>query len=272
MPAPRSDVTPAGIAVRLRAAGCVFAEEEADLLLTVDQSPAELNAMIDRRVAGLPLEQILGWAEFCGLHIVIDPGVFVPRRRTEFLVAEALTLCSQDAVIVDLCCGSGAVATALATTLDTTLDTTRPGLRLFATDIDPVAVACARRNLAGRGEVFEGDLFAPLPPWLEGHVNIIVANAPYVPTDEIALMPVEARNYEPRASADGGNDGLDVQRRIVASASHWLAPSGCLLIETGQRQAAQTAEIFARQGLLPHIARNDDLDSTVVSGRAPATQ
>ncbi|WP_104190874.1 putative protein N(5)-glutamine methyltransferase [Cryobacterium sp. Y82] len=253
MPAPTADLIR-----RLRAAGCVFAEEEAELLLSVQQSPDELNAMIDRRLAGLPLEQILGWAEFCGLHILLDPGVFVPRRRTEFLVSQALELCRSEAVIVDLCCGSGAVAMALATTL--------PDARLYAVDIDPIAVACARRNVANRGEVFEGDLFAPLPAMLLGRVDIVVANAPYVPTDEIKLMPLEARAHEPPASADGGDDGLDVQRRIAAAVAPWLSPGGCLLIETGQRQGAQTAGIFAESGLLPRVLRNEDLDSTLVIG------
>ncbi|WP_198415808.1 putative protein N(5)-glutamine methyltransferase [Cryobacterium glaciale] len=248
------------IASRLRAAGCVFADEEARLLLSVEQSPAELTAMVDRRVAGVPLEQIIGWAEFCGLRILVAPGVFVPRRRTEFLVRQALGLCPSDAVIVDLCCGSGAVATTLAAV--------RPDATVFAVDIDPIAVACARRNLADRGLVFEGDLFAPLPASLTGRVDIIVANAPYVPTDEVAFMPVEARLFEPRASADGGDDGLDVQRRIAATSSQWLSPSGCLLVETGQRQAAQTAEIFSLNGLLPRIVRREELDATVVVGIA----
>ncbi|TFC28815.1 putative protein N(5)-glutamine methyltransferase [Cryobacterium sp. TMT1-3] len=247
-----------GIASRLRAAGCVFAEEEASLLLSVKQSPAELKGMIDRRVAGLPLEQILGWAEFCGRRILVDPRVFVPRRRTEFLVEQALALCASDAVIVDLCCGSGAVAATLAAAL--------PDSSFFAVDIDPLAVACARRNLADRGQVFEGDLFKPLPTSLLGRVDIIVANAPYVPTDEVALMPIEARLYEPRASADGGDDGLDVQRRIASGAPQWLSTSGCLLVETGQRQAPQTAAIFGLNGLLARIGRSEELDSTVVLG------
>jgi len=251
-----------GITARLRAAGCVFAEEEAALLLSVDQSPDELCAMIDRRVEGSPLEQILGWAEFCGLRIVVEPGVFVPRRRTEFLVMQALAHCPRDAVIVDLCCGTGAVAAALAVA--------RPDATLFATDIDPTAVACAQRNLADRGQVLEGNLFAPLPPALHGDVDIIVANAPYVPTAEIELMPLEARLYEPRATADGGDDGLHVQRRIVIAASQWLSPNGCLLVETSQRQAPQTAEIFTRHGLLPRIARSDELDATVVIGHVIA--
>lgn len=258
MPAVTLDL--GGISSRLSVAGCVFAEEEAGLLLSVQQSTAQLTAMIDRRVAGVPLEQIVGWAEFCGRHILVEPGVFVPRRRTEFLVRQALALCPAESVIVDLCCGSGAVATALAAA--------RPGARLFAVDIDPIAIACTRRNLTDRGQVFEGDLFAPLPESLAGLVDVIVANAPYVPTDDIALMPMEARLYEPRASADGGDDGLDVQRRITAAAPQWLSPGGCLIVETGQRQAPQTAEIFARNGLLPRILRNEELDATVVIGRA----
>ncbi|WP_369827264.1 hypothetical protein [Cryobacterium sp. N19] len=106
MPAPHL----ASITAQLRAAGCVFADEEAALLLSVAQSPGDLAAMVARRVDGLPLEQILGWAEFCGLRILVDPEVFVPRRRTEFLVTQALALCPRDALVVDLCCGSGAVA------------------------------------------------------------------------------------------------------------------------------------------------------------------
>lgn len=251
-----------GLAARLRAAGCVYAEEEAGLLLSVDQSPAELNAMIDRRVEGAPLEQILGWAEFCGLRILVQPGVFVPRRRTEFLVTQALLLCPGDAVIVDLCCGSGAVATALARAL--------PQAQIFAADIDPTAASCAQHNLADRGRVFVGDLFSPLPAWLAGRVDIVVANAPYVPTNAIDLMPMEARLHEPRASVDGGDDGLHVQRRIIAAASQWLSPHGCLLIETGQHQAPQTAEIFARHGLLPLLARSEELDATVVIGEVVA--
>ena len=260
MPARIADLTPLGITARLRAAGCVFAEEEASLLLSVEQSAGELNAMIDRRVSGIPLEQIVGWAEFCGLHILVDPGVFVPRRRTEFLVRQAVALCPPDAVIVDLCCGSGAVATALTAA--------RCDARLFATDIDPTAVACARRNLADRGQVFTGDLFAPLPISLKGRVDVVVTNAPYVPTGEIELMPMEARAYEPRSSADGGSDGLDIQRRIAADAAQWLSPSGCLIVETGQHQAPHTADIFARHGLRARILRDDELDATVVMGIA----
>src|SRR5262245_20885961 len=108
------------IVTRLRAAGCVFAEDEARLLIATARTPDDLAAMVDRRVAGLPLEHVLGWAEFCGLRIAVDPGVFVPRRRTEFLVRRAVALSGPRAVVVALCCGSGAVAASLAASLEQT--------------------------------------------------------------------------------------------------------------------------------------------------------
>ena len=128
---------------RLRAAGCVFAEDEARLLLAEARTADQLDALVERRVAGEPLEHLLGWAEFAGLRIAVGPGVFVPRRRTEVLVAEAVALARPGAVVVDLCCGSGAVGVAVASAV--------PGIELHAADVDPAAVACARANLAGLG-------------------------------------------------------------------------------------------------------------------------
>ncbi|MDQ0891716.1 release factor glutamine methyltransferase [Paenibacillus sp. V4I9] len=218
--------------------------------------------MVDRRVAGLPLEHVIGWAEFCGLKIAVDPGVFVPRHRTEFLVRQAAALAQSGAVVVDLCCGSGAVGTALAAALER--------IELYATDIDPAAVRCARRNVTTAcGHVYEGDLYEPLPAILRGRVDILVANAPYVPTEAIRLLPPEARIHESLVALDGGADGLDVQRRVAAAAPIWLAPGGHLLVETSQRQATQTAKIFASNGLIPQVARLDELDATVVIGARP---
>jgi len=253
--------SPSAIVARLRAAGCVFAEDEAELLITGARSPAELTAMVERRIVGVPLEQILGWAEFCGLRITVEPGVFVPRRRTELLVRQAQVLAGERAgvvVVVELCCGSGAVGTALLARLDRA--------EVYAADIDPAAVRCARRNIAGEGRVFEGDLYEPLPATLRGRVDILIANAPYVPTQSIATMPPEARLYESRAALDGGTDGLDVQRRVAAGASEWLAPGGHLCIETSERQAPHTLDAVARSGLRDRVARSDELDGTVVIG------
>ncbi|MHA6792110.1 putative protein N(5)-glutamine methyltransferase [Pseudonocardia bannensis] len=261
-----------GIVSRLRAAGCVFAEDEARLLISAARTPADLAAMVDRRAAGRPLEHVLGWAEFCGLRIAVDSGVFVPRRRTEFLVRQAAATARAGAgqavararLVVDLCCGSGAVGAALVAALGR--------VELYAVDVDPAAVRCARRNVAAAGgQVFAGDLYEPLPATLRGRVDILVANAPYVPTEAVRLLPPEARLHEPRVALDGGADGLDVQRRVTATAPSWLAPGGHLLVETSEGQALRTVEAFVRSGLVSRVARSEELNATVVIGTRPAT-
>jgi release factor glutamine methyltransferase len=245
---------------RLRAAGCVFAEDEARILHDAATSAGNLAAMLERRVHGEPLEHVVGWAEFDGLRIAVDPGVFVPRRRTEFLVRQAASRCRPGGVVVDVCCGSGAVGLALATALGGRVE-------LHATDVDPVAVGCARRNLAAIGaRVYEGDLDAPLPDRLAGRVDVMVANVPYVPQDEIALMPPEARLHEPSIALDGGTDGLEVLRRLAARAPRWLIPRGHLLVETSERQAEAAAEAIARNGLTPTLETSDELGTTILIG------
>ena len=265
MPASVSPLPESVVVTRLRAAGCVFAEDEAQLLMAGAATLADLSAMVDRRAAGEPLEHVLGWAEFCGLRIAVDPGVFVPRRRTEFLVSQAVTLARKAAaaqprtVVVDLCCGSGALGVALATALGQ--------VELYAADLDPVAVRCARRNVAAvGGQVFQGDLFQPLPATLRGRAGILLANAPYVPTEEVALLPPEARLHEPQLSLDGGADGLGILRRVAQDAPLWLAPGGHLLSETSERQAPGLTEAMAQAGLTTRVARSDELNATVIIG------
>lgn len=248
---------------RLRGAGCVFAEDEAALLVAEAVDEAALEAMTVRRVAGEPLEQVVGWALFEGLRIAVAPGVFVPRARTGTLVEQALRVLPDAGTVVDLCCGSGAVGVAVAVA--------RPDARLWAADVDPAATACAARNVAaflpGRGEVLLGDLDAPLPTRLLGRVDVLVANAPYVPTAEIAHMPVEAREHEPHVALDGGTDGVDLHRRVAAAAPRWLAPGGHLLIETSGRQAPATVAACATHGLTAHVVHDDERDGTVVVAR-----
>jgi release factor glutamine methyltransferase len=239
----------------------VFAEDEADLLLATATAPDELDRMVRQRVRGVPLEQILGWAEFAGMRIAVAPGVFVPRRRTELMLSQALMLAPPEPVVVELCCGSAALALALASTL--------PQIELYATDIDTAAVRCARRNLAdipGLAGVFQGDLYEALPDSLAGRVDLLLANAPYVPSGSIRLMPPEARLYEPRLALDGGLDGLDVVRRIVAGARSWLAPGGRLLVEISRSQTPASAAAFERYGLATRIVTSDELDATVIIG------
>ncbi|MEV5978254.1 putative protein N(5)-glutamine methyltransferase [Streptomyces sp. NPDC052114] len=243
----------------LRAAGCVFAEDEAELLLSAARTPDELAAMVERRAGGLPLEHVLGWAEFRGLRIAVDPGVFVPRRRTEFLVGRAAELAGREAVVVDLCCGSGALGAALAALLDR--------VELHAADIDPAAVRCARRNVADvGGEVYEGDLYAPLPRGLRGRVDILLANVPYVPTEEVGLLPAEARVHEARVALDGGTDGLDVLRRVTEEAPAWLAPGGHLLFETSEDQVPAAVGAVERAGLTARVVEDEEMYATVVIG------
>jgi release factor glutamine methyltransferase len=243
------------IAAILRGAGSVFAEDEARLLVEAGRDEADLDRLVRQRVAGTPLEYLLGWVEFDGLRIAVEPGVFVPRRRTELLVREAARRAPPRAVVVELCCGAGAIAAALTARLDDP--------EVYAVDLDPAAVRCARRNLPG-GHVYTGDLDAPLPSRLERRVDVLVANAPYVPTGEIGLMPPEARDHEPRVALDGGADGLDVARRVVAVAPRWLAPAGALLIETSERQAPALVEAAGTAGLRAVVVHDENTGGTAV--------
>ncbi|MGW0118679.1 putative protein N(5)-glutamine methyltransferase [Streptomyces sp. NPDC003327] len=250
------------VVTRLRAAGCVFAEEEAEMLLATAAGPAELDAMVERRASGLPLEHVVGWADFAGLRVDVDPGVFVPRRRTEFLVGRAVELARPGAACVDLCCGSGAAAAVLLAAV--------PGAEVHAADIEPAAVVCARRNVEPRGGlVYEGDLFAPLPAALRGRVEVLVANVPYVPTEEVGLLPPEARDHEPLVALDGGADGLDVLRRVAAGAAAWLAPGGHLLFETSERQADAAVAAVTAHGLAARVLTSEEWWATVVVATRP---
>lgn len=214
-----------------------------------------MEPLVARRVAGEPLEQILGWADFRGLRIIVEPGVFVPRFRTCYLVERALGFTTPSAVVLDLCCGAGAIGAALAAV--------EPGIDLYAVDLDPAAVTSARRNLPP-DRVFEGDLFDALPAPLRGLVDLVVVNAPYVPTEAIATMPPEARIHEHRLALDGGSDGLDFHRRIAAESAEWMSRPSHLLIESSERQAPLSAEIFAAAGFTTEVAHSEEYDGTVV--------
>ncbi len=244
---------PDTVVAALRAAGCVFAEDEAALLRESARDANELERTVAARCAGRPLEIVLGWAQLGGIRFAVEPGVFVPRRRTEFLVELGRALAP--AVVLDLCCGSGAVGAAIG------------AAELHAVDIDPVAVACARRNVSGT--VYEGDLFAPLPASVRGRVELLTFIAPYVPSDEIDLLPREARLYEPRFTLDGGLDGLDIVRRIAASAREWLAPGGSVLTEVSEKQAPVVVGLFEAAGLVALVERDEDRYATVVVARFP---
>lgn len=249
---------------RLRHAGSVFAEDEAQLLLEAAATGHDLDSLVQQRTAGVPIEHLLGWVEFAGMRLRVAPGVFVPRKRTELLARTALhppgRTPRRSGVVVELCCGAGAVSAALAAELDP--------LELHAADIDPNAVRCAATNLPAHAQVHEGDLATPLPDSLRGRVDVLVVNAPYVPSAAVASMPQEAREHEPLVALDGGDDGLDVQRRVIALAPRWLAPGGDLLVESADHQAHLLARAVAAAGLEPEIVRSDEIEATAVVGHA----
>jgi release factor glutamine methyltransferase len=199
-----------------------------------------VEAMIARRVAGEPLEYVVGWAEFDGLRIPVRPGVFIPRRRTHALLVEALRMLAPGARVLDLCCGAGPVAAALLRR--------RPDLRVCASDVDPEAVECARALVP---DVYCGDLFA---------------NAPYVPTDSLTMLPRESR-AEAFTALDGGPDGLDIHRRIAAQATEWLQPGGSVLTEVSPGQVDSLKSIYARYEVTARL--DEDLEVAVVRCAVP---
>ncbi|HWG25381.1 putative protein N(5)-glutamine methyltransferase [Actinospica sp.] len=271
MPLELDDAEWEGVVGTLRAAGCVFAEDEAKLLCEAAGERAALDSMVASRVAGEPLELVVGWAEFSRLRLVVEPGVFVPRWRTGFLAHLASGFLAAGEVVVDLCCGAGPIGAAL---LDEMRRRGDGDIELHAVDVDEVAVRCARKNLAtaieaGNAFVYRGDLDAPLPSKLAGQVSILTANVPYVPSSEIPLLPSEAREYEPLAALDGGPDGLDLLRRVAHAAPHWLRPDGRLLIEISDRQKDAAVAAFQAVGLEPDVRESDDFETTVLIGRQP---
>ena len=215
---------------RLAAAGCIAADEEAEMLLEAAAGDGgRLEALLRRREAGEPVEWIIGWAPFCGLRVMVHPGVYVPRAQTEVLARAAAAHLPRGGTAVDLATGSGAVAVVLRAVAGA------DGV-VVATELDPVAAACARANGI---TVHEGDLDDPLPRELEGRVDVLTANVPYVPTGALALLPRDVRDHEPVLALDGGADGLDLVRRVLAAAPRWLRPvSGRVLVEIGPDQAA----------------------------------
>ena len=253
----RSRVTAA-----LRAAGSVWAEDEAALLLAQARSETELEALLARRVAGEPLETVLGWVAFRDRHLAVAPGVFVPRRRTELLARTALSRTQPHHVVVEMCCGVAPVAAVLEDS----------GAEVHAADLDELALVCAARNAPGV-RLHCGDLFAALPPDLAGRVDVLVANAPYVPTDQISAMPPEARDHEPHLALDGGAAGVDVHRRLARGAPRWLAPEGVLLVETSRDQLPLTLEAMSDAGFVTSEVVDEEVGGCVaigVSARARA--
>jgi len=216
----------ATLTARLAIAGFVSAEEEAgELIARAAGDGGLLDAMVARRLTGEPLAWIIGRVSFCDLLIRVDVGVYVPRWQSEPLARRAAERLAANGVAIDLCTGSGAIAK--------TLMQLRPRAHVVASDIDPRAVACAAANGV---DVYHGDLFAPLPPALEGHVDVVVGVVPYVPTPELPLLQRDTFTFESALSYDGGRDGTDILRRVLSGSTHVLRTGGALLLEVGGDQ------------------------------------
>ena len=254
-----SDMTlEAETTARLRAAGCVFAEDEAALLLG-EFSGGALEAAVTRRVTGEPLELVLGFVEFAGLRLAVAPGVFVPRRRTELVARLAIEALPPGGRLADLCCGVGAIAALVATR--------QPDAVVVAADVDPAAVAVASANLAPFGAPA---LVADMGAGLQGPFDVVTACPPYVPSEEVAVMPREARDYEPKVALDGGPDGTDLQAAVFAAAVELLRLGGVAIVETSRAQAERTAQRAVEAGLIPSVERDKELGATVVVARLSA--
>jgi release factor glutamine methyltransferase len=249
----------AAVVARLRAAGCVAAEEEAHDLLTAAPDESVLEDWLTRRERGEPLPWITGRLEFCGRWLHVAPGVYVPRIQSEELARRAGRKLPEHGRAVDLCTGAGAIAAHLTAEV--------PTASVIGVDLDPTAVACAERN-GVRAAL--GDLGQPLGP--EHSFDVVTAVPPYVPTGELRLLPPDVQRYEPRVALDGGADGLDVARRVVSAASRLLAPGGWLLIEVGGDQDSGLAPDLAAAGFRDAEAwRDEDGDLRGLAAQASRT-
>ncbi len=241
----------------LARAGCVAADEEADELLDVAGSAVELQAMVDRRLTGEPLAWITGRIQFCGLEVLVDPGVYVPRWQSEPLARLAADLLPPDGVGVDLATGSGALAMVMAAL--------RPDARVLATELDPAAVRCARRNGV---TVLPGHLDRPLPVELAGMVDVLCGVLPYVPTEALHLLPRDVLAFEPRVALDGGHEGLEVMAPLVRVSRRWLKPGGWLVLEVGADQVPAVRSLFETAGYgSVAVVADDDGDPRGLVGR-----
>lgn len=242
------------VRARLAAAGCVAADEEAIELVKAASGPHQLEAWLERREDGEPMAWITGSLRFYGHEVHVDPGVYVPRLQTETLARRAATHLVAASTgarstsglgkqvrrsrppsrAVDLCTGTGAVAVHLMAAC--------PEALVVGVDIDPLAVACARRNGV---PVVLSDLERFAPPLLGEAFDVVTVVAPYVPTGELHLLPTDVLRREPRQSIDGGPDGLRLVRRLIAAACRLLRPGGWLLLEIGGDQDEALAPTLA---------------------------
>ena len=247
------------IELALAAGGCVDPEGEAAALLeAADEGAGAIDDLVARRLRGEPLAWISGRVRFCGVRVRVDPGVFVPRPHTESLAWRAAGLLPEEGVAVDLCTGSGAVAAALRSA--------RPSATVLATDVDEAAVACARRNGV---DALLGDLDEPVH-MLRGRVDVVTAVVPYVPAEELHLLPRDVLDHEPRRAIDGGQRGTTIVLRGVDAAARLLRRGGSVLLELGGDQATEIERALTTLGFADvRVHRDEDGRDRAIEARRP---
>ncbi len=218
-------------------------------LYASSQATEAFQALLNRRLAGEPLAYLIGEWEFHGLPLDVSPDVLIPRDDTEILAQQAIVRvqsAGESARVLDLCTGSGCVGLAIAHDC--------PQAHVILADISEAALRVCRQNirrngLIGRAVACQADALAQPNPLLRDF-DVIAANPPYIPSSDCETLDVSVRDFEPRLALDGGGDGLDFYRSILA---HWtvsLRPGGWLLCEVGQGQAPAVETLFAQHGLV----------------------
>jgi release factor glutamine methyltransferase len=245
----------ASVTRMLAKAGCVAPGEEADELLQAAAGDQDvLHDLVARRTNGEPIAWLTGSVSFCGVELLVSPGVYVPRWQTEPLARRAAALLPPAGVAVDLCTGAGAIAAVLASAV--------PTARVLATELDADAAQCARRNGV---EVLEGFLDDPLPRELEHRVDVLTAVVPYVPTGSLRLLPRDVQAFEPRLALDGGVDGTDLLAEVARRSPGWLRPGGWLLLELGGDQDDPIARLLNELGFeAAEVMTDEDGDARAI--------
>ena len=239
-------------------AGCIAAREEADeLIRAAAGNPDVLDDLVSRRANGEPIAWLTGSVTFCDVGLFVARGLYVPRRQTEPLARRAAMLLPSAGVAADLCTGVGPIAAVLAAAV--------PTARVLATELDVIAVQCARRNGV---DVFEGYLDDPLPREFEHRVDVMTAVVPYVPTGSLRLLPRDVQAFEPRLALDGGADGTDLLAEVARRSAGWLRSGGWLWLELGGDQAEPIGRLLRESGFEdPEVMVDEDGDPRAIGGR-----
>lgn len=268
------------VTATLRLSGISGAAAEAARLIRAAKTSAPTDyekaarGMAERRATGTPLAYVIGRGVFMGVEIIVGEGALVPREETELLGYTALeairTSGSAAPNVIDMCCGAGNLACAIAHHF--------PSVRVWASDLTDGCINVARRNVkhvevSERVVVAQGDLFAGLAGFgLEGAIDVVVCNPPYISQSRLATERAELLEHEPREAFDGGPYGISIQQRVVKEALPFLRPGGTLLFEIGLGQERQVKMLFDRVKEYEDIRQvaNAAGDVRVVSGRKRA--